>query len=196
VLIEEWRLTSAYNYDESRATVERTRFDLQFPTVQQRQKPIHLPAYRLKSLNERGTLQFEPTSSLVCTHALKSPDHVTAVAVFSSRRWSSWAAAARRPAGITLGARALLISCLLASSIDDSARRRLERSLSFPPVRPNINFPAKMFFFADGQRTVGLCEPARWSRLPSALRDNSLSLNTLKQKLRTLIFGQRQSCRE
>jgi len=114
--------------------------------MQQRQKPIHLPAYRLKSLNELGTLQFEPTSSLVCTHALKSPDHVTAVAVFSSRPWSSWAAEAGRPAGITLGARALLISCLLAGSIDDSARRRLERSLSFPPVRPNINFPAKMFF--------------------------------------------------
>ena len=43
---------------------------------------------------------------------------------------------------------------------------------------------------STGQRSFSLHGPTVWNSLPSALRDDSLSLNTFSRRLKTYLFGQ------
>jgi len=112
--------------------VEESHFDL--PTsCQHRQQPVS-PSTQFESRRQIKTRQFSPTTSVVCTHALKSPDHVTAVAVFSPAELL--ALGCRRcavPAGITLGSQPILISCMLAeeAALTTARVRRCRRRCRF-----------------------------------------------------------------
>jgi len=43
---------------------------------------------------------------------------------------------------------------------------------------------------STGQRSFSFHGPTVWNSLPSALRDDSLSLNTFSRQLKTYLFGQ------
>jgi len=112
--------------------VEESHFDLPTSCQHVRQQAASRSTVRsFEPPRQIRIRQFSPTTSVVRTHALKSPDHVTAVAVFSAAELL--ALGCRRyavPAGITLGSRPILISCVLAgeaASTTARVRRRLGR---------------------------------------------------------------------
>ena len=56
--------------------------------------------------------------------------------------------------------------------------------------------PAYLAYMSTKQRSFAISRPAAWNSLPPALHDKSPSVNTFRQKLKTLIFGQWQTLTE